>query len=132
MKSDLKKDTDDLLSADDEQLILEEPAETAQNQTEQLLVDEIPTVPIEERASPANLNKALADIIVNLNDIRPHDEHTPRCILDDKSALKIMLNFAKDKPRSDVAVLVITTTNQNQLPIKHFQFEASVPKVRSI
>lgn len=77
-----------------------------------------------------NSNKRLADIVIDLNTIRPHDIHEPRCILDDKLGLKIILNFAKDKPRSDVAVLVITTTNQSHLPIKNYQFEASVSKVK--
>lgn len=76
-----------------------------------------------------NFNKRLADVVIDLNTIRPHDIHGPRCILDDKSGLRIILNFAKDKPRADVAVLVITTTNQSHLPVKNYQFEASVSKV---
>lgn len=77
----------------------------------------------------ANFNKRLADVAIDLNTIRPHDIHGPRCILNDKLGLKIILNFAKDKPRADVAVLVITTTNQSHLPVKNYQFEASVSKV---
>lgn len=75
-------------------------------------------------------NKRLADIVIDLNTIRLHDIHEPKCILDDKTGLKIILNFAKDKPRADVAVLVITTTNQSYLPVKNYQFEASVSKVK--
>lgn len=84
-------------------------------------------------ASPAcnnhTPNKRLTDIVIDLNTIEPHHTHLPRCILDDKSGLKIILNFAKDRPMDAVAVLVITTTNQSSLPITNFQFEASVSKV---
>lgn len=85
-----------------------------------------------ESAVQVNLNKPLADIVVDLNEIRPHDDFAPLCIMDEKSGLKIMLNFTKDKPRTDVAVLVITVTNQNRLCVRNFQFEASVPKVKIV
>lgn len=73
--------------------------------------------------------KSLAEIYVDLNTIRPHEKYLSRCILDDPSGLKIMLNFAKDRPRDDVSVYVITTTNQNRSPITHYQFDASVSRV---
>lgn len=76
-----------------------------------------------------NANKALADIYVDLNSIQPHEVHASRCIFEEKNGLKIILNFAKDKPRADVAVLVITTTNHNGLPMTNYHFDASVPKV---
>lgn len=73
--------------------------------------------------------KRLTDIVIDLNAIQPHEVHSPRCILDDKSGLKIVLNFARDRPMDAVAVLVITTTNQSSLPVTNVQFEASVSKV---
>lgn len=82
-----------------------------------------------ECSNHINMNKPLAEIVIDLNEVRPHDEYAPRCIMDEKCGLKIMLNFTKDKPRPDVAVLVVVVTNHNKLPIKNFQFEASVQKV---
>lgn len=93
---------------------------------------EVKSTPKNENPSkngPENVNKPLSEIFVDLNSIRPHDEFHPRCILDESSGLKIMLNFTKDHPRSDVVVLVITTTNHNSLPLFNYQFEASVTKV---
>lgn len=66
-----------------------------------------------ESVVQVNSNKPLADIVADLNEIRPHDDFLPRCIMYEKSGLKIMLNFTKDKPRADVTVLVTTITNQN-------------------
>lgn len=133
LKSNLKKESDESPILDDEKLILDdiEPLEASPAQSEPIhsVVDE----PVEQRAdeshSQSNRHRPLADIIVDLNEIRPHDEYPPQCIMDEQSGLKITLNFTKDRPRPDVAVLVITTTNHNKLPIKNFQFEASVPKV---
>lgn len=71
----------------------------------------------------------LTDIVIDFNAIEPHEVHSPNCILDDKSGLKIVLNFAKDRPMDAVAVLVITTMNQSSLPVTNVQFEASVSKV---
>lgn len=97
----------------------------SQKQEINLVEEPIISVAATENVVP---NKRLADIVIDLNTIRPHDEHLPRCILDE-SGLKIMLNFAKDKPLDSIAVLVITTTNQNSSPVSNFQFEASVSKV---
>lgn len=138
LKSNLKKDSEEPLNVGDDKLMLDnddEPLEMtpAIRSNEQLVVSdssEKQIISSGESAIQVNLSQQpLADIIINLDDIRPHDDYAPRCILDEKSGLKIMLNFTKDKPRADVAVLVITTMNQNSLPIRNFQFEASVPKV---
>lgn len=147
LKSNLKKDADDMhTNSDDDKLLLSQDSDiepmaltpTNKSSDEVALANDSNEQQQQQLSSSnesaiqnvVNLNKPLADIVVDLNEIRPHDDYTPRCIMDEKSGgLKIMLNFTKDKPRADVAVLVITTTNQNSLPIKNFQFEASVPKV---
>lgn len=144
LKSNLTKDSGDSPTLDDDKLLFDIDVgllgESPKKENEELIIDETTEQPEEkkeqkqlappnESVNQVNLNKPLADITIDLNDIRPHDGHTPRCIMDEKCGLKIMLNFTKDKPRADVAVLVITTTNHNSLPIKNFQFEASVPKV---
>lgn len=145
LKSNLTKDAD--VNLDDDKLLLVtqdndvEPLALSPTKTsndEPNLTNESNERPQQQQIASSdgnshqnvNLNKPLADIVVDLNEIRPHDDHAPRCIMDEKSGgLKIMLNFTKDKPRADIAVLVITTTNHNSLPIRNFQFEASVTKV---
>lgn len=137
LKSNLKKETEESSLLDDDKLILDdiEPiAETPSKiEIDETLIKESPSeqpvISVCENTSQQNVNKPLADIVIDLNEIRPNDEYVPLCILDEKCGLKIMLNFTKDKPRPDVAVLVITTTNHNKLPVQNFQFEASVPKV---
>lgn len=135
LKSNLKKDSEESPSVEDEKSLLDNDVEPLDTLPMKKLNDDLlsilsdNTTATDEIVVPSNVNKALADIIVDFNDIRPHDDHIPQSIFDEKSGLKIVLNFTKDKPRSDVAVLVITTTNHNSLPVKNFQFEASVPKV---
>lgn len=141
LKSNLKRESEDSLSLDDDKLLLDNDVEPldaitpTKKPNDELVASDFSETQVttsDEIVCQSNLNKPLADIVVDLNEIHPHDIHMPLCILDEKSGLKIMLNFTKDKPRSDVAVLVITTTNHNSLPVKNFQFEASVPKVRFV
>lgn len=131
LKSNLTKETDEMpIDLDDDKLLLDndvEPIELKPVANEEPKTELIIESPAVNQSICAN--KRLADIVIDFNTIRPHDEHGPRCILDDKTGLKILLNFAKDKPRPDVAVLVITTTNQSHLPVTNYQFEASVSKV---
>lgn len=132
---------------DDEKLLLEQPDDSAplqspNNEIDLLAHDFDPLAAsqtIEAKPMPniekpvknglEHVNKPLSEIFIDLNSIRPHDEYQPRCILDESSGLKIMLNFTKDHPRPDVVVLVITTTNHNSSPLFNYQFEASVTKV---
>lgn len=138
--ADLPSDMDDdklILLTDDVELVelktVDEPSIELTEKKTDSIVESHDAAPVETvNLASINGNKRLADITIDLNTIRPHDVHGSRCILDDKSGLKIILNFAKDKPRSDVAVLVINTINQSQLPITNYQFEASVPKVHFI
>lgn len=71
--------------------------------------------------------KSLAEIHIDLDCIQPSNE-PPRVILDEDKGLKIMLNFAKDRPRDDVLVAVISTINYGSQAVKNFQFEASISK----
>lgn len=82
-----------------------------------------------KQSAEGEKQKSLSEIYVDLNSIRPHEKYLSRCILDDSSGLKIMLNFAKDRPRDDISVYVITTTNQNRAGISNYQFDASVSRV---
>lgn len=75
------------------------------------------------------VRKPLSEIIVDINSIMPHETLAPRTILDEKQGLKITLNFTRDRPRDDVDVLVITTTNHNSQSLSNYQFDASVSRV---
>lgn len=75
------------------------------------------------------LRKPLSEINVDINSILPHETLTPRILLDEKNGLKITLNFSRDRPRNDVDVLVITTTNHSSQSITNYQFDASVSRV---
>lgn len=138
LKSNLTKETEEASLLDDDKLILDDNEPSGESLLEietDITVTNEPSseqtvISISGNPSQQSVNKPLADIVIDLNEIRPNDDYAPRCIMDEKSGLKIMLNFTKDKPRPDVAVLVITTTNHNKLPVQNFQFEASVPKVR--
>lgn len=140
LKSNLSKETDESPQQDDDKLLLDDIEPVLEKKSPIKL--EPKTEPIIDKPNEESVasivgecsnqisaNKPLAEIVIDLNEIRPHDEYAPRSIMDEKGGLKITLNFTKDRPRPDVAVLVITTTNHNKLPIKNFQFEASVQKV---
>lgn len=138
LKSNLSKETDESPQKDDDKLLLDdiEPAEKSPNKLEleddpilDNKLNECIASTVVESGNQISENKPLAEIVIDLNEVRPHDDHAPFCIMDEKCGLKITLNFTKDKPRPDVAVLVITITNHSKLPIKNFQFEASVQKV---
>lgn len=130
LKSNLSKESDESPQQDDDKLLLDD-IETPEKSPIKVepVDDSIASKTEGECSNQMNVNKPLAEIVIDLNEIRPHDEHAPRCIMDEKCGLKITMNFTKDKPRPDISVLVITTTNHNKLPIKNFQFEASVQKV---
>lgn len=72
--------------------------------------------------------KSLKDINIDLDTIQPSKE-PPRIVLDEPQGMKIMLLFAKDHPRPDVTVIVISTVNQGPDTITNYQLEASVSKV---
>lgn len=48
----------------------------------------------------------------------------------DNNGLRTVLHFAKNAPREDVSVLVVSTINMNSVPVKSFTFQAAVPKVK--
>lgn len=71
--------------------------------------------------------KSLAEIHIDLDSIQPSSEPA-RSVLDEDKGLKIMLNFARDRPRDDVLVAVISTINYGSQAVYNFHFDASVPK----
>lgn len=77
-------------------------------------------------AEPRDL-KPLTEINIDLDNVQPSSE-PPRTVMDEKNGLKVMLNFAKDRPRSDTVVIVISIINQGTTDVSDFQFDASVKK----
>lgn len=74
------------------------------------------------------VERPLSNFTIEIDSITPSDS-PPRIIMEEPTGLKIVLHFAKDRPRDDISVIVITTTNHNSIPIKDYQFDASVSKV---
>ena len=48
----------------------------------------------------------------------------------DKNGLKILIHMAKNVPREDVSVMVVSVMSTNTSVVKGFVFQAAVPKVR--
>ncbi|PSN45744.1 hypothetical protein C0J52_13782 [Blattella germanica] len=71
--------------------------------------------------------KPLTDISVSLESIKP-GTIPPLTVLDEKNGITVILNFAKDSPRPDVSVVVVTTISKNSSPISSYLFQAVVPK----
>lgn len=70
----------------------------------------------------------LSDIFVTLESIKPSGV-PPLTALEEKNGLSVILNFAKDKPKEDVHVIVATIISKNENPLKNILFQAVVPKV---
>ncbi|XP_017771765.1 PREDICTED: ADP-ribosylation factor-binding protein GGA3 [Nicrophorus vespilloides] len=68
------------------------------------------------------------DINIDLKNVRPSTIE-PLVVLDEKNGLTVTLHFAKDKPRDDVIVIIVSIANKNELPLTNVLFRAIVPKV---
>ncbi|XP_033117970.1 ADP-ribosylation factor-binding protein GGA1-like [Anneissia japonica] len=73
---------------------------------------------------------SLADIFVPLDSIQPGV--TPPLTVYEKNNVKTVFHFAKDSPRPDIQVLVVSTMSTNTSPIKGVVFQAAVPKTMRI
>ena len=71
--------------------------------------------------------KSLADININLQDIKP-GINPPMTVIEEKNGISVVLHFAQDNPRPDVFVIVITTMSKNSKPLSNYLFQAVVPK----
>ncbi|XP_076235406.1 ADP-ribosylation factor-binding protein Gga [Calliopsis andreniformis] len=71
--------------------------------------------------------KPLTDINVNLQDIKP-GINPPITVIEEKNGITVVLHFARDNPRQDVFVVVITTMSKNLKPVSDYLFQAVVPK----
>lgn len=83
-----------------------------------------------EETLPENI--PLADIMLNLDDIIPSND-PEKVLLDEENGLKITMNFTKNKPCKNIAVVVISITNKGKFPVVDVHLEAlSVEKVRKM
>lgn len=83
--------------------------------------------------SPTILPKepiSLSDVFVPLETVEPGT--SPSINAYDKDGLKIVFHFAKNKPRPDVLVMVVSVMSRNSCPVKSFLFQAAVPKVMKV
>ncbi|XP_073983713.1 ADP-ribosylation factor-binding protein Gga [Rhodnius prolixus] len=69
----------------------------------------------------------LGDITVTLQDVKPSTV-PPFQALNERNGVSTAIHLAKDCPRPDVAVFVLTTSSKNQFPISNFLFQPVVPK----
>jgi hypothetical protein len=69
---------------------------------------------------------------ISLESIRPSTVHPPISLkLTRHTGLQCVLHIARDSPRPDLIVSVLTITNTNTSDsINNFHFQATVPKVR--
>lgn len=72
----------------------------------------------------------LKDIHIKLSDIVA--KNIPPLVLLDKNKVNIKMYFTENKPREDVSVFLVTTVNNNELPIDNFLFQPVVPKTCKI
>lgn len=72
--------------------------------------------------------KPLTDVSVTLESIKPSNI-PPINVIEEKNGITVMLNFAKDTPREDVSVIVVTTLSKNPSPVTNYLLQAVVPKV---
>ncbi|XP_058831912.1 ADP-ribosylation factor-binding protein GGA2 isoform X2 [Topomyia yanbarensis] len=115
--------SDNVNSSEEDDIILDPVTPVAE--ASQPLYSVVEDSPIATSAKPQI--KTLAEIVIDLDNIQPSREPS-RTVWDDKDGLQITLNFAKDHPRTDVSVIVISTINQGRVEILDFNFDASVRK----
>ncbi|XP_030839813.1 ADP-ribosylation factor-binding protein GGA1 isoform X1 [Strongylocentrotus purpuratus] len=73
---------------------------------------------------------SLADVFVPLESVQPGS--TPPVTAYEKNNVKTIFHFAKDSPRPDVLVVVVSTMSTNTSPIKNLTFLAAVPKTMRV
>lgn len=117
------KKTDKTETKDDP--LLDTKSTKSNDDDDAILSDDVPLAIIPVVPSPDI--KPLTEINIDLDNVEPSSE-APRTVLDEKNGLKILLNFAKDRPRPDTLVIVISIINQGTTDVSHFQFDASVKK----
>ncbi|CAH0554366.1 unnamed protein product [Brassicogethes aeneus] len=80
-----------------------------------------------EQESPQKVEVNLKDVNVKLENIKPSNL-PPIVIIDDRNGLTVTLHSAKDKPKENVFVYVITTISKSELPLSNYLCQAIVSK----
>lgn len=70
----------------------------------------------------------LSDFFINLDEVKP-SSLPPLNLMNERNGISITLHFARDKPREDVSVFVVTTVSKNAMALSDYLFQAVVPKV---
>ncbi|XP_006824429.1 ADP-ribosylation factor-binding protein GGA1-like [Saccoglossus kowalevskii] len=83
----------------------------------------LPSTPVKEVVS-------LADVFVPLESVQPGTQ-TPITVYD-KNNIRTLFHFAKNSPRPDVLVVVISTMSSHTSPVKNVVFQAAVPRVMKV
>ncbi|XP_077979789.1 ADP-ribosylation factor-binding protein GGA1-like [Glandiceps talaboti] len=87
-------------------------------------------VPGSGPSTPSKEVLSLADVFVPLESVQPGG-HAPITTYD-KNNVRTVFHFAKDSPRPDVLVVVVSTMSSNPSPVKNVIFQAAVPKVMKV
>ncbi|KAL3267685.1 hypothetical protein HHI36_006819 [Cryptolaemus montrouzieri] len=83
------------------------------------------TEKVKERSEKIKTDLKLKDITVELKDIKASS--VPPVTILDKNEVNVTIHHAKDQPREDVRVFVVTTISKNDLPLSNYLFQAVVP-----
>lgn len=78
--------------------------------------------------SPKNEVKSLSNIFVSLENIKPSCI-PPINLIEEKNGVSVTIHVARDTPKEDVSVYVVTTLSKNPSPLTNYLFQAVVPKV---
>ena len=74
------------------------------------------------KINPLATTLLLLEFLVILGTVQPLNMY-------DKNGMKIVIHFAKDTPRDDVLVMVVSIMSVNESPVTKCTFQAAVPKV---
>ncbi|XP_034252350.1 ADP-ribosylation factor-binding protein GGA3 isoform X2 [Thrips palmi] len=146
-KSNTLLDADDLLNGDDAMVDLTDdavsptippsqpkpPTEGDAPSASTPAKENPPPTPVEKKAGetvePVKVTevKSLNDISVSLDSIKP-GPIAPLTALDERNGISVVLHLARDTPRPDVSVYVVSTISKNSSPLSNYVFQAVVPK----
>ncbi|VDI65059.1 ADP-ribosylation factor-binding protein GGA [Mytilus galloprovincialis] len=82
------------------------------------------TTPKQGEVQPLN------DVFVSIESVQPGT--SPPINAYDKNGMKIVIHIAKNRPREDVHVMVVSVMSTNTSAVKNFSFQAAVPKAMKV
>ncbi|KAK6625256.1 hypothetical protein RUM43_005550 [Polyplax serrata] len=81
----------------------------------------------EPTVSPKKDVTSLTDLFVSLETIKP-SSIPPINVIEERNGISVTIHVARDTPKEDVSVCVVTTLNKNPSPLTNYLFQAVVPK----